>query len=84
MVRHHDDRGTSLLLEDVGGAPGYAEYLDASGDPTHLEHENMRLWARTVRSQRRRLEDARGRRQRIVQNLEAAASRHAAQIDVKR
>ncbi|WP_244553951.1 plasmid pRiA4b ORF-3 family protein [Bradyrhizobium arachidis] len=45
MVRHHDDRGTSLLLEDVGGAPGYAEYLDASGDPTHLEYENMRFWS---------------------------------------
>ncbi|MDI3566953.1 IS1096 element passenger TnpR family protein [Bradyrhizobium sp. Arg816] len=42
MGRHHDDRGTSLLLEDVGGAPGYAKYLDASGDLTHLEHENMR------------------------------------------
>nr|WP_283811409.1 plasmid pRiA4b ORF-3 family protein [Bradyrhizobium zhanjiangense] len=30
--------------EDVGGAPGYAEYLDGIGDPTHPEHENMRLW----------------------------------------
>jgi pRiA4b ORF-3-like protein len=40
MVRQHDDRGTS----DVGGAPGYAEYLDAIGDPTHPEHEQMRLW----------------------------------------
>lgn len=29
-------------------------------------------------------QDARGRRQHIVQNLEAAAARHAAQIDVKR
>ncbi|MET4348893.1 transposase InsO family protein [Bradyrhizobium sp. RT9a] len=35
-----------------------------------------------VRSQGRRPEDARGRRQRIVRSLEAAASRHAAQIDV--
>ena len=30
--------------EDVGGAPGYAEYLDAIGDPAHPEHEQMRLW----------------------------------------
>ncbi|WP_456794053.1 plasmid pRiA4b ORF-3 family protein [Bradyrhizobium sp. USDA 4506] len=28
--------------EDVGGAPGYAEYLDAISDPTHPEHEHMR------------------------------------------
>jgi hypothetical protein len=30
--------------EDVGGAPGYADYLDAIGDPAHPEHEHMRLW----------------------------------------
>lgn len=30
--------------EDVGGAPGYADYLEAIGDPTHPEHENMCLW----------------------------------------
>ncbi|KRQ93605.1 hypothetical protein CP49_26220 [Bradyrhizobium valentinum] len=44
--------GLPLLLEaagrcppeDVGGAPGYAEYLDAIRDPTHPEHERMRLW----------------------------------------
>lgn len=30
--------------EDVGGAPGYADYLDAISDPSHPEHENMRLW----------------------------------------
>jgi len=44
--------GLPLLLEaagrcppeDVGGAPGYADYLDAVGDPTHPEHEQMRLW----------------------------------------
>ena len=29
--------------EDVGGTPGYADYLDAISDPTHPEHENMRL-----------------------------------------
>jgi hypothetical protein len=30
--------------EDVGGAPGYAEYLDAISDHTNPEHENLRLW----------------------------------------
>ena len=30
--------------EDVGGAPGYAEYLDAISDTAHPEHEQMRLW----------------------------------------
>ncbi|MDF0498988.1 plasmid pRiA4b ORF-3 family protein [Bradyrhizobium yuanmingense] len=52
MVRQHHDRGPALLLEaagrcppeDVGGAAGYAEYLEAIGDPTHPEHEQMRLW----------------------------------------
>jgi hypothetical protein len=27
--------------EDVGGAPGYAEFLAAIADPTHEEHEHM-------------------------------------------
>ncbi|MEY9104504.1 hypothetical protein ABH999_000700 [Bradyrhizobium yuanmingense] len=44
--------GLPLLLEatgpcppeHVGGASGYADYLSAIGDPTHPEHENMRLW----------------------------------------
>ena len=30
--------------EDVGGAPGYAEYLEAIRDPAHPNHEHMRLW----------------------------------------
>ncbi|QOZ11810.1 plasmid pRiA4b ORF-3 family protein [Bradyrhizobium sp. CCBAU 51765] len=30
--------------EDVGGASGYAEYLDAISDPTHPEQEQRRLW----------------------------------------
>jgi hypothetical protein len=30
--------------EDVGGAPGYADYLDAIRDPAHPEHEQLRLW----------------------------------------
>ncbi|WP_247480647.1 plasmid pRiA4b ORF-3 family protein [Bradyrhizobium sp. 144] len=50
--------GLPLLLEaagrcppeDVGGAPGYAEYLEAIGDPTHPEHEHMRLWRPSRRS----------------------------------
>ncbi|WP_136615517.1 plasmid pRiA4b ORF-3 family protein [Bradyrhizobium sacchari] len=25
--------------EDIGGAPGYAAYLDCIGDPAHPEHE---------------------------------------------
>ncbi|WP_316168653.1 MULTISPECIES: plasmid pRiA4b ORF-3 family protein [unclassified Bradyrhizobium] len=45
--------GLPLLLEavgrcppeDVGGPSGYAEYLDAIGDPSHPEHEHMRLWS---------------------------------------
>ncbi|WP_247355086.1 plasmid pRiA4b ORF-3 family protein [Bradyrhizobium sp. 160] len=44
--------GLPLLLEaagrcppeDVGGASGYAEYLDAISDPTHPDHEQMRRW----------------------------------------
>lgn len=30
--------------EDVGGVPGYADFLEAIGHPTHPEHEHMRLW----------------------------------------
>ncbi|MFC1665963.1 plasmid pRiA4b ORF-3 family protein [Pseudomonadota bacterium] len=30
--------------EDVGGVPGYAEFLDAIADPTHEEHESMLEW----------------------------------------
>ncbi|MGX4803520.1 plasmid pRiA4b ORF-3 family protein [Bradyrhizobium guangdongense] len=30
--------------EDVGGAPGYAEYLAAISVSSHPEHEHMRLW----------------------------------------
>ena len=31
--------------EDVGGLPGYEDFLDAVGDPNHPEHENMIRWA---------------------------------------
>lgn len=30
--------------EDVGGPPGYADYLEAIGDATHPEHESMLRW----------------------------------------
>ena len=30
--------------EDVGGAPGYAMFLEAMTDPTHPEHATMREW----------------------------------------
>lgn len=31
--------------EDVGGLPGYEEFVAALRDPGHEEHENMRAWA---------------------------------------
>ncbi|HQT37848.1 MAG TPA: plasmid pRiA4b ORF-3 family protein [Acidocella sp.] len=31
--------------EDVGGASGYADFLEAWGDPDHEEHKTMRQWA---------------------------------------
>jgi hypothetical protein len=30
--------------EDVGGFPGYYEFLDAISDPTHEEHEHLLEW----------------------------------------
>ncbi|HEX4135389.1 MAG TPA: plasmid pRiA4b ORF-3 family protein [Bryobacteraceae bacterium] len=30
--------------EDVGGIPGYEDYLEAIADPDHEEHENMLRW----------------------------------------
>jgi hypothetical protein len=30
--------------EDVGGIPGYQDYLEAIADPEHEEHENMLGW----------------------------------------
>ena len=30
--------------EDVGGFPGYSEFLDAIRNPTHEEHESMLEW----------------------------------------
>jgi Plasmid pRiA4b ORF-3-like protein len=30
--------------EDVGGAPGYDEFLEALADPNHSEHEHFKTW----------------------------------------
>ena len=30
--------------EDVGGAPGYAEFLQALADPTNPQHEELKRW----------------------------------------
>jgi Plasmid pRiA4b ORF-3-like protein len=30
--------------EDVGGSPGYEDYLEAMADPEHKEHENVLRW----------------------------------------
>jgi hypothetical protein len=30
--------------EDVGGFPGYADFIEAMADPTHEEHEQMLEW----------------------------------------
>ena len=31
--------------EDIGGAPGYKEFLDALADPDHDQHEDMVRWS---------------------------------------
>ncbi|RUP24755.1 MAG: plasmid pRiA4b ORF-3 family protein, partial [Curvibacter sp.] len=30
--------------EDVGGTPGYADFLQAISDPEHPEHDDMTEW----------------------------------------
>jgi hypothetical protein len=30
--------------EDVGGAPGYADFLEVMADPKHPEHDDMVAW----------------------------------------
>lgn len=36
--------GNSCPPDDVGGAPGYEEFLEALGDPSHPEHEHLKAW----------------------------------------
>lgn len=40
-----DITGKNVCLpEDVGGIPGYAEFLNAIRDPTNPEHQTMLQW----------------------------------------
>jgi hypothetical protein len=39
------DGGRSAPPEDVGGPPGYQDFLHAWHDPTHVEHKSVRSWA---------------------------------------
>ena len=32
------------MAEDVGGPPGYSEFLQAINDPAHEEHDAMLEW----------------------------------------
>jgi pRiA4b ORF-3-like protein len=32
------------LPEDVGGFPGYYEFIDAMPDPKHPEHDHLKDW----------------------------------------
>lgn len=34
----------ACLPEDAGGAPGYEEFLEALGDPSNPEHEDLKAW----------------------------------------
>lgn len=38
------DGANACPPEDVGGGPGYAEFLEAMADPKHSEHESMMEW----------------------------------------
>ncbi len=38
------DGANATPPEDVGGAPGYADFLEAILDPQHPEHDDMRNW----------------------------------------
>jgi len=38
------DGERSAPPEDVGGPPGYEEFLQALSDPDHEEHEHMKSW----------------------------------------
>ena len=64
--------------EDIGGPWGYAEFLEAIGDPKHERHAEFTEWiGRRLRSQRRsRMAHRRSRRAR--KTLVAKACRQAA------
>ena len=32
--------------EDIGGAPGYEEFLEALADPAHPDHAEQKAWIR--------------------------------------
>lgn len=38
------DEQNACPPEDVGGVPGYADFLEAIGDPTHEEHDHFLEW----------------------------------------
>lgn len=38
------DGANATQPEDVGGAPGYADFLEVILDPSHCEHHTMREW----------------------------------------
>jgi hypothetical protein len=38
------DGANACPPEDIGGAPGYAEFLDAMTDPSHPDHDDMLEW----------------------------------------
>ncbi|WP_244107261.1 plasmid pRiA4b ORF-3 family protein [Burkholderia sp. BCC0419] len=39
-----DGRNAGRRPEDVGGVPGYADFLEAITDPTHEEHDYFFEW----------------------------------------
>ena len=38
------DGANACPREDIGGGPGYADFLEAMADPNHPEHETMLEW----------------------------------------
>ena len=38
------DGANACPPEDVGGAPGYEEFLEAIGDPKHPDHRDLKKW----------------------------------------
>src|SRR5699024_3431199 len=63
--------------EDVGGEPGYDEFVEAIADPEHSEHDHLTEWVKYNFSYRpfdlpeinRRLEDAKGRLSTVLLQL---------------